>query len=121
MSKNNATFAFYTTLDFISLTQFIQECCFIHFLKYVLVKFKFSFINLLIFIILPFICFTSFREQDEAYINSLRWLTLVELEPAYTHVSCPLYHCAPDYLCFKVKNCWEGRSSYIIFLVATCK
>ena len=28
--------------------------------------------------------FTWHREQDEAYINSLRWLTLVGLKPAYT-------------------------------------
>ena len=37
------------------------------------------------FFTLSFI-FTSFREQDEAYINSLRWLALVELEPAYTRM-----------------------------------
>ena len=30
--------------------------------------------------------FTSFREQDEAYINSLRWSALVGLEPAYTRM-----------------------------------
>ena len=30
--------------------------------------------------------FTSFREQDEAYINSLRWSVLVGLEPAYTRM-----------------------------------
>ena len=30
--------------------------------------------------------FTSFREQDETYINSLRWPALVGLEPAYIHI-----------------------------------
>ena len=30
---------------------------------------------------------TSFREQqDEAYIGSLQWLTLVEFEPAFTRM-----------------------------------
>ena len=43
-----------------------------------------------------FIYVTSFREQDEAYINSLGWSTLVGLELAYTRmwVACsitPLY------------------------------
>ena len=38
-----------------------------------------------IFFTLSFI-FTSFREQDEAYINSLRWSGLVGLEPAYTRM-----------------------------------
>ena len=38
--------------------------------------------------------FTSFGEQDEAYINSLRWSALVGLE--HPHVSRPLYHCATD-------------------------
>ena len=37
------------------------------------------------FFTLSFI-FTSFREQDEAYINSLRWSALVGLEPAYTRM-----------------------------------
>ena len=32
------------------------------------------------------VLFTSFREQDEAYIKSLRWSALVGLEPAYTHM-----------------------------------
>ena len=36
-----------------------------------------------VFFTLSFI-FTSFREQDETYINSLRWSALVELEPTYT-------------------------------------
>ena len=39
----------------------------------------------LFFFTLSFI-FTSFREQDEAYINSLRWSALVGLEPAYTRM-----------------------------------
>ena len=33
---------------------------------------------------LPFVYVTSFREQNETYINFLQWLTLVGLEPAYT-------------------------------------
>ena len=33
---------------------------------------------------LTFICFTSLREQDEAFIYSSWWLTLVGLDPAYT-------------------------------------
>ena len=37
------------------------------------------------FFTLSFI-FTSFREQDEACINSLRWSALVGLEPAYTRM-----------------------------------
>ena len=37
------------------------------------------------FLTLSFIV-TSFREQDEAYINSLRWSALVGLEPAYTRM-----------------------------------
>ena len=37
------------------------------------------------FLTLSFI-FTSFREQDEAYINSLRWSALVGLEPTYTRM-----------------------------------
>ena len=37
------------------------------------------------FFTLSFI-FTSFREQDEAYINSLQWSALVGLEPAYTRM-----------------------------------
>ena len=38
---------------------------------------------------LLFIYFTSFREQDEAYMNSLRWSMLVGLEPAYTACESP--------------------------------
>ena len=40
---------------------------------------------LFFFFTLSFI-FTSFREQDEAYINSLRWSALVGLKPAYTRM-----------------------------------
>ena len=43
------------------------------------------FFFIFIFFTLSFI-FTSFREQDEAYINSLRWSALVGLEPAYTRM-----------------------------------
>ena len=52
-----------------------------------------SFTSLFFF---PFIYFTSFREQDEADINSLWWSASVGLEPAYTHVPRLLYHCAMD-------------------------
>ena len=41
--------------------------------------------HFIFFLTLSFI-FTSFREQDEAYINSLRWSALVGLEPAYTRM-----------------------------------
>ena len=33
-----------------------------------------------------FIYFTSFREQDKADFNSLRWSAPVGLEPAYTRM-----------------------------------
>ena len=46
---------------------------------------SFCFFLLLFFFTLSFI-FTSFREQDEAYMNSLRWSALVGLEPAYTRM-----------------------------------
>ena len=45
------------------------------------------------FSIITFICFTSHGEQDEAYINSLRWLMLWD---SNQHVSCPLYHYDTD-------------------------
>ena len=38
------------------------------------------------FFFLLFIYFTSFREQDKAIINSLRWSAPMGLEPAYTHM-----------------------------------
>ena len=38
---------------------------------------------ILFYFILTFIYFTSLRGQDEAYINSSRWSTLVGLELAY--------------------------------------
>ena len=41
------------------------------------------------FFTLSFI-FTSFREQYEAYINSLRWSALVGLEPACKSPTLPL-------------------------------
>ena len=40
--------------------------------------------GVIFFFFFRFIYSTSFREQDEAYMNSLRWSTLVGLEPAYT-------------------------------------
>ena len=38
----------------------------------------------------PLIYFTSFREQNEAYINSSQWSTLVGLKPAYICMWIPL-------------------------------
>ena len=48
-----------------------------------------------VIIFLRFISFISFREQDEVYVNSLRWSALLGLK----HVSRPLYHCATDAYC----------------------
>ena len=44
------------------------------------------FIVVVCFVFLPFIYFTSLREQDKADINSLQWSAPVGLEPAYIHM-----------------------------------
>ena len=45
-----------------------------------------AFIYTLLCFFYDFIYFTSFREQDKADFNSLRWSALVGLEPAYTRM-----------------------------------
>ena len=48
------------------------------------IQVEFEGISFFLFLLLLY--FTSFREQDESYTNSLRWSTLVGLEPSYTRI-----------------------------------